>query len=516
MTQPLWTPSVERVEQAGISEFSQVVARRHDISLHSYADLHRWSVEHSTDFWTALWEFCGVIAETRGDVVVENHEKMPGARWFPKARLNFSENLLRRRDNSPAIVFRGEDQVRRTLSWNELNRSVSRLAQALRAAGVGPGDRVAAYIPNMPEAVIGMLAATSIGAVWSSCSPDFGVQGVLDRFGQIEPKVLIGADGYFYNGKSHDSLDKLVKISQQLPAVVKVIVIPYTSSRPDIRGMEKAELLEDFVRDFAPGEIEFEQVPFNNPLYIMYSSGTTGAPKCIVHGVGGTLLQHLKEHRLHVDLKPDSRLLYFTTCGWMMWNWLVTGLASEATIMLYDGSPFYPDGKRTLFDYVDDEDINIFGTSAKFIDALGKSGIKPRVTHDLSSLDTILSTGSPLMPEGFDYVYENVKPDLCVVVDFVEVPILSPASWVATRRCRCGGERCSARCSAWTYRFWMTKANKCRSEKKGSWHASTRFRPCRSVSGTTLMGPATKKRISRKCPMSGARVITCRPLNTAA
>jgi acetoacetyl-CoA synthetase len=413
MTHPLWIPPVERIEQAGITEFSRMAARRHDVLLDTYADLHRWSVEHSADFWTGVWDFCGVIAETRGDVVVENYEKMPGARWFPEARLNFAENLLRRRDDSPAIVFRGEDRVRRTLSWNELYQSVSCLAQALRAAGVGPGDRVAAYLPNVPEAVIGMLAATSIGAVWSSCSPDFGVQGVLDRFGQIEPKVLIGANGYFYNGKCHDSLEKLAKIGEQLPTVTRLIVVPYTSPRPEISSIENAELLEDFVWGFRSGEIEFEQVPFNNSLYIMYSSGTTGVPKCIVHGVGGTLLQHLKEHRLHVDLKPGGRLFYFTTCGWMMWNWLVTGLASEATIMLYDGSPFYPDG-NVLFDYADDGNINIFGTSAKYIDALGKSGIKPRVTHDLASLQTILSTGSPLMPEGFDYVYENVKRDLCL------------------------------------------------------------------------------------------------------
>jgi len=413
MSGPLWTPPVARVEQAAITRFSKVVAQRHNVVLHSYADLHCWSVEHAGEFWNAVWEFCGVIAQTRGDVIVENYEKMPGALWFPGARLNFAENLLRRQDDSPAIIFRGEDRVRRTLTWNELHQKVSRLAQALRAAGIGPGDRVAAYIPNMPESIIGMLAATSVGAVWSSCSPDFGVQGVLDRFGQIGPRFLIAADGYFYNGKPHDTLGKLDGIRRQLPTVDKVIIVPYTTSTPDIDGIEDAVLFDDFIRDFSPRAMEFEQVPFNSPLFIMYSSGTTGAPKCIVHGIGGTLIQHLKEHRLHVDLGRGDRLFYFTTCGWMMWNWLVSGLASEATIMLYDGSPFHPDGS-VLFDFVDDEDINIFGTSAKFIDALGKSGIKPRVTHSLSSLGTMLSTGSPLMPEGFDYVYENVKSDLCL------------------------------------------------------------------------------------------------------
>jgi len=413
MTKPLWTPPGERVENAAITGFSYTVEQRYQVSLDGYADLHRWSVEHPREFWSVLWEYTGVVSSTRGDTVVDNIEHMPGASWFPGACLNFAENLLRRRDDTPAIVFRGEDRAQRSLTWNELHHSVSRLSQALRAAGIGPGDRVAAFIPNIPEAVIGMLATAAIGAVWSSCSPDFGVQGVLDRFGQIRPKILIGADGYYYNGKRHDSLYKLGRVCDELEDLSGVVVIPYTASDPDLDGIKNAVLYNDFLQPFDAGGIEFEQVPFNSPLYIMYSSGTTGAPKCIVHGVGGTLLQHLKEHRLHVDVKPGDRLFYFTTCGWMMWNWLVSGLASEATVMLYDGSPFHPNN-NVLFDYIDEEDIAIFGTSAKYIDALGKSGATPRITHDLSSLKSILSTGSPLAPEGFEYVYKNVKADICL------------------------------------------------------------------------------------------------------
>ena len=413
MSEPLWIPSDDRIARSNISAFTRSAAERFDLTLNAYADLHRWSIEHAQEFWTLLWDFAEVIAETRGDTIVTDYLKMPGATWFPDARLNFAENLLRRRDESIAIVFRGEDQVQRSLTWDQLYQSVSRLAQAMRATGVGSGDRVAAYIPNMPEAVIGMLATASIGAVWSSCSPDFGVQGVFDRFGQIEPKLLIGADGYFYNGKQHESRSKLAKIYRQLPSLSKVIIVPYISTHPAIEEIENAVVWDDFVAPFTPTDIDFNRVPFNSPLYVMYSSGTTGAPKCIVHGVGGTLLQHLKEHRLHTDVKSADRVFYFTTCGWMMWNWLASGLASEATLVLYDGSPFYPDG-NVLFDYIDDEGITIFGTSAKFIDAIGKAGIYPKTTHKLSTLKTILSTGSPLVPEGFDFVYQNIKSDLCL------------------------------------------------------------------------------------------------------
>ena len=413
MAQPLWTPAPERVVDAQITAFGKLAAERHGVVIDGYADLHRWSVRHSGEFWTLLWDFCGVIAERRGQSAVSDIEKMPGAVWFPEARLNFAQNLLRRRDDAPAIVFRGEDQVRRRLSWADLYSQVSQLAQALSALGVTRGDRVAAYLPNMPEAIIGMLASASIGAVWSSCSPDFGVQGVLDRFGQIEPKVLIGADGYFYNGKSHDTLVRLADVQRQLPGLAGVIVVPYVSRQPDIQNIDGAILFDDLAGRYQPVEIEFAQVPFNSPLYILYSSGTTGAPKCIVHGVGGTLLQHLKEHRLHVDIRPEDRLFYFTTCGWMMWNWLASALASEATVMLYDGSPFHPDG-NVLFDYVDEEGIEVFGTSAKFIDAIAKAGVGPAQSHRLSTLRTILSTGSPLVPEAFDYVYRHIKSDVCL------------------------------------------------------------------------------------------------------
>jgi acetoacetyl-CoA synthetase len=336
---------------------------------------------------------------------------MPGARWFPGARLNFAENLLKRRDDGDAIVFRGEDRVRRRMSYADLNGEVSRLARAMREAGVTTGDRVAGMMPNMPETVIAMLAATSIGAVWSSCSPDFGVDGVIDRFGQIEPRLLFAAEGYFYNGKPVDCLEKLEEIVLRLPSVEQTIVVPYTREEPCLAPIARAVAWGDFIADHEPGEIAFERLPFDHPVYILYSSGTTGAPKCIVHGAGGTLLQHMKEHVLHCDIKPDDRVFYFTTCGWMMWNWLVSTLASQATVLLYDGSPFYPSG-HVLFDYADYEGMTLFGTSAKYIDALNKAGLKPRETHGLDTLKTMTSTGSPLAPESFDYVYRDIKADL--------------------------------------------------------------------------------------------------------
>jgi acetoacetyl-CoA synthetase len=336
---------------------------------------------------------------------------MPGAIWFPESRLNYAENLLRQRDDQEAIVFKGEDKVEHRLTYAQLYDAVSITAQALSKQGVKKGDRVAAFLPNLPDTIIFMLAATSLGALWSSCSPDFGTQGVLDRFGQIKPKILIGVDGYFYNGKQIDTTQKLGEIASSLGSLKKVVVVPYTTSKPKIAVIKKSILLHDFVKPFKPGQIKFEQVPFNHPLFIMFSSGTTGVPKCIVHGHGGTLLQHLKEHRLHTDLKVGDRFFYFTTCGWMMWNWLVSGLASGATLLLFDGAPTYPK-PDTLFDFAEQERMTVFGTSAKYIDAINKLGVIPKKTHNLKHLTTITSTGSPLSPESFDYVYDNIKKDV--------------------------------------------------------------------------------------------------------
>ncbi len=411
MTKPLWEPSVERVENANVTAFARGLGEEWGVSLESFDALWRFSVAEKEKFWRKVWRDCGVIAETQGDVAIADADKLPGARFFPEARLNFAQNLLRRRDDETAIVFRGEDKVDRHLSYAELYDTVSRIADALRAAGVGPGDRVAGYLPNMPETIMAMLAAASLGAVWSSCSPDFGIQGVLDRFGQIEPKVLFGVEGYHYNGKAHDCLGKLSEIAVALPSLRHVVIVPYTIENPDIGGVVKAVMLEDFLAGHAAGEIDFVQMPFNAPLYILYSSGTTGVPKCIVHGAGGILLKHLSELRLHADVKRDDRVFYFTTCGWMMWNWLVSALACEARVLLYDGSPFHPDG-NALFDFAQAESATHFGTSAKFIDAAKNAGIAPIETHDLSTMRSLLSTGSPLVPESFDYVYERIKCDV--------------------------------------------------------------------------------------------------------
>ena len=406
----MWQPSQDRIDAANMTAFMQAATDRWGTNFSDYASLHAWSVNEPEKFWTTIWDFCDVIGEPGGRVVVDR-EKMPGARFFPDGRANFAENLLRRRDDTPAIVFRGEDKVRGEMNWRELHDAVSRLAQAFRAGGLAEGDRVAAYMPNVPETVIAMLAAASIGCVFTSASPDFGVQGVLDRFGQVAPRVLIAADAYHYNGKVQPCLDKLPGIVAGMPSLERVLIVPYVEPSPDISAIPHALLLDDYMAPHAPGEIEFTRVGFNDPLYILYSSGTTGAPKCIVHGVGPAILTHAKEHRLHSDVKPGDRVFWFTTCGWMMWNWVVGALAAEATIVLYDGSPFYPDG-NALFDYADDARITLFGTSAKFIDACSKAGLKPRETHDLSSVSSISSTGSVLVPEGFDYIYENVKADV--------------------------------------------------------------------------------------------------------
>jgi len=407
----LWQPSPQRKAAANLTRFIEHVNQAWDAQCSDYASLYDWSIRRPEQFWQSVWRFCGVIGEMGEGPYLENGDKMPGARWFAKARLNFAENLLRRRDSQTGIVFWGESAVRRKMTHAELYDLVSRTAQALRALGVAPGDRVAGFMPNMPETIVAMLAATSIGAIWSSCSPDFGTQGVLDRFGQIEPKVLFCVDGYYYSGKTHDLLNRVQEIASQLPTLEKVVVVPYLIARPLTSEIPNAVHLSGFVAPFEPADIAFARMPFDHPLYILYSSGTTGVPKCIVHGAGGTLLQHLKEHQLQTDVQRGDRLFYFTTCGWMMWNWLVSGLASEATLLLFDGSPFYPN-HNVLFDLADTENMTIFGTSAKYIDALAKQNAKPAQTHRLSSITTMTSTGSPLVPESYDYVYRSIKQDL--------------------------------------------------------------------------------------------------------
>jgi acetoacetyl-CoA synthetase len=391
--------------------FRDAANARHALSLNTYRELHAWSVTHRPEFWDLVWDFTEVVGEKGTRVLIEG-DRMPGARFFPNARLNFAENLLRRRDGKAAIVFRGEDKVLRRVTWAELASLVSRLQQALAASGVQKGDRVAAMLPNLPESVALMLAVTSLGAIFSSCSPDFGERGVLDRFGQIEPKVFVASDGYWYAGKRVEIADKLKTIAASLPTAGKVVIVPYLGEAAAVaKNLPRAVDLEAFLAPFAPKAVAFERLSFDHPIFILYSSGTTGVPKCIVHGAGGILLQHLKEHQLHCDVRPGERLFYFTTLGWMMWNWLVTGLASEATLCLYDGSPFAP-GAGVLFRYAEEEKINVFGTSAKFIDAVKKSGLEPKREFDLSAMRMITSTGSPLAPESFDFVYQSIKPDV--------------------------------------------------------------------------------------------------------
>jgi len=411
MANPLWQPRAEHAQTTHMARFIEFVGSTQAPGVSDYAGLYRFSLDQPEAFWHAVWEFGQVRASARGERVVEHWPQMPGTRWFPEARLNFAENLLRRNDAGSAIEFAGEGGLRSSLSWRELNAEVARIAAGLKTMGVQPGDRVAGYLPNLPETVIAMLAATSIGAIWSSCSPDFGVRGVLDRFGQIEPKVLFAAAAYRYNGKTHDCLGRLAELLPELPTVERVVVTPYAADAMDLSAFgDRAVAWADF-GPAEPKPLEFEQLPFDHPAYILYSSGTTGVPKCIVHGAGGTLLQHLKELLLHTDVRKDDRLFYFTTCGWMMWNWLVSGLAAGATIVLYDGSPFHPGGEA-LWDLADELDIAVFGTSAKWIAACEKAGVKPRESHRLQKLRAILSTGSPLLPESFDYVYRDVKPDV--------------------------------------------------------------------------------------------------------
>jgi acetoacetyl-CoA synthetase len=399
---PLWQPNPNTVGDTRMAMFMQATGYGR------YADLWQWSIDQPEAFWSKLWDFCGAVGD-KGQTVLGDGDKMPGARWFPDARLNYAENLLKHRDAGEALVFWGEDKVKRRLRRAELYAEVARFQQFLIAAGVGEGDRVAGYLPNLPETLVAMLAATSLGAIWSSASPDFGVQGVLDRFGQIEPKVLVCVDGYWYNGKPVDCLAKNAEVAAQMPSLVKTVVVPYLNPQPAMGGIARAVCWNDIPA--SASEVVIKRVAFDHPLFIMFSSGTTGVPKCIVHCHGGALLQHLKEHQLHSDVRPGDRLFYFTTCGWMMWNWLVSGLACGATLLLYDGSPFADNGK-VLFDLAQAEKMTHFGTSAKFIDAAAKMGLMPGKTHDLSALRALFSTGSPLSPEGFDWVYREIKQDI--------------------------------------------------------------------------------------------------------
>lgn len=410
MIKPLWSPSEKRVKDSNMHRFMQGVNDAFGTCFDDYDALYQWSVENIESFWAEMWRFAGIKSSTGFERVVDDPAKMPGAHWFPGSRLNFAENLLRYRDEKTALIFRGEDIIRRTLTYKELYAATAKVAAALRAAGVVPGDRVVGFMPNMPESIIAMLAATSLGATWSSCSPDFGIKGVLDRFGQTRPKILFTADGYYFKGKPLDSLAKIGGILKELPSIEKIVVVPYTQEKPDLTELPMAVHYNEFT-DNGAEEIEFAQLPFEHPLYIMYSSGTTGLPKCMVQSAGGVLINQLKELILHTDLKREDTIFYFTTCGWMMWNWLTASLATGATLVLYDGNPFHP-GPDALWRMAQDEKINIFGTSAGYIAALRSAGVKPGEQFDLGALKTLLSTGSPLSKEDFRFIYQEVKSDM--------------------------------------------------------------------------------------------------------
>ncbi len=400
---------MEQIEKANTTKFIDMVNSKFQLSIDSYQELYEWSISEIEKFWACVWEWGGIIASPQYTRILREGAEMLDTRWFEGARLNFAENLLRYRDEQIALIAAGENGDTRRISYAELYRQVAGLAGALRDYGIQAGDRVAGYLPNIPEAVIAMLAASSIGAIWSSCSPDFGFKGVVDRFGQIEPRLLFCCNGYYYNGKHYDSVDKVKQIAAEIKSIEKIIMVPFTDAEPKVAEIDKAVLYQDFISQAE--EMEFARLPFDHPLYIMYSSGTTGIPKCMVHGQGGTLIQHLKEHLLHCDLKREDTIFYFTTCGWMMWNWLVSSLAVGATLVLYDGSPFYPD-PGALMRLAQREKITVFGTSAKYLISLEKEGVKPGRDYDLKSLRAILSTGSPLPAESFEYVYRDIKEDL--------------------------------------------------------------------------------------------------------
>ncbi len=410
MLKPLWEPSEQRIKDSNMYRFMQSVNHTHGTRFTDYDALYQWSVDNIEAFWAEIWRFAEIKASKGYEKVIDDPTRMPGAHWFKGSRMNFAENLLRYRDDKTALIFKGEDTVRRVLTYKELYAATAKVAASLRDAGVTPGDRVVGFMPNMPEAIIAMLAATSLGATWSSCSPDFGIKGVLDRFGQTRPKILFTADGYFFKGKALDSLTKIGGIIKDIPSIEKIIVVPYTQEKPDLANLPNAIHYSDFSENDA-SEIEFSQLPFEHPLYIMYSSGTTGLPKCMVQSAGGVLIHQLKELLLHTDLKKEDTIFYFTTCGWMMWNWLTTSLATGATLVLYDGNPFHPD-PDALWRMAQDEKITVFGTSAGYISALKNAGVKPGKQFDLRPLKALLSTGSPLSKEDFHFIYREVKEDL--------------------------------------------------------------------------------------------------------
>jgi acetoacetyl-CoA synthetase len=414
MTQPLWQPSQSRIEQTNLWHFIQSVNASHHLNITDYHQLHQWSIDHSDLFWDQIWYQCGIQSSHKGSVIIENDNKMPGAKWYPEAKLNFAANLLKFRHDSTALIFCGEDGAREEISYALLYQRVAALVGGLKKYDIKPGDRIAGFMPNVIDSIVAMLATASLGAVWSSCSPDFGINGVLDRFGQIEPRLLFTTDGYYYNGKTLNSLERVAGIAASLPSIEAIVVCDHVTQTADLSLLNnavpnKAIHLNDFI-DVNVTEIEFVDCGFDDPLYIMYSSGTTGVPKCIVHGIGGTLLQHNKEHFLHTDVSPVDVMFYYTTCGWMMWNWLVSGLSLGCTVLLYDGSPFKT--PSILMDMAEREKVTIFGTSAKYIAAIEKAGVKPAQSHNLQHLKSILSTGSPLSHESFDYVYREVKRDV--------------------------------------------------------------------------------------------------------
>lgn len=408
MTSPLWQPNAEQIANTELTRFTAYLNNRFQINLNDYEQLHTWSVQEKELFWSSIWDYFKVIGSLPTNVL-EHGEQMLEAKWFVGGQLNFAENLLKRHDDAPAIIETGEDGRRHTITYAELRMQVAQLAAALKAQGVVQGDRIAGFLPNCAASVIAMLATASLGAVWSSCSPDFGLQGVIDRFGQIEPKVLFATNGYYYNGKAIDTCERVSAITENLPSLKKLVMVPYLANQPIA---QQATALADFM-DKTATQLSFVPVSFDAPLYIMYSSGTTGAPKCIVHSVGGTLLQHLKELALHSNVQAGDKFFYYSTCGWMMWNWHVSGLALGATLVLYDGSPFYPSPTR-LYDLIDQENISIFGASAKFYAACEKADLKPKQSHKLEQVRCLMSTGSPLAHESFDYIYRDIKTDVCL------------------------------------------------------------------------------------------------------